>query len=64
MVVLCSGSNSNEEIFKAVTLEDLHHLCQLVEGKDGGLPWIQMMDKDTPNMSYQAWRREPKVAYV
>lgn len=42
-------------------MADLHHLWQLVEEKDGGLPWIQMMDRSTPTMSYKAWRREPKV---
>ncbi|XP_019435391.1 PREDICTED: uncharacterized protein LOC109341872 isoform X2 [Lupinus angustifolius] len=60
----CDGSsstlNSNEDISNTCTMEDLHHLYQLVEEKDGGLPWIQMMDRATPTMSYQAWRREPK----
>ncbi|KAF1865084.1 hypothetical protein Lal_00004458 [Lupinus albus] len=55
-----STLNSNEDISNTCTLEDLHHLYQLVEEKDGGLPWIQMMDRATPTMSYQAWRREPK----
>lgn len=45
-------------------MADLHHLWQLVEEKDGGLPWIQMMDRSTPTMSYKAWRREPKVRYL
>ncbi|OIW22030.1 hypothetical protein TanjilG_30303 [Lupinus angustifolius] len=62
--VKCDGSsstlNSNEDISNTCTMEDLHHLYQLVEEKDGGLPWIQMMDRATPTMSYQAWRREPK----
>lgn len=60
--VLCSASTTNEDTSSAVTMEDLHHLWQLVEVKDGGPPWIQMMDRSTPNMNYQAWRREPKVA--
>ncbi|XP_027357131.1 uncharacterized protein LOC113866489 isoform X2 [Abrus precatorius] len=51
---------SSEEISDAVRIDDLHHLWQLVEEKDGGLPWIQMMDRSTPTMSYKAWRREPK----
>jgi len=41
----------------------LHHLWLLVEEKDGGLPWIQMMDRSTPTMSYKAWQRQPKVCY-
>lgn len=45
----------------AVTSEDLDHLCKLVEMTDGGPSWHQMMDKSLPNMSYQAWRREPEV---
>lgn len=53
--------DSSEDNSNAVTTEDLHHLCKLVEEKDGGLPWIQMMDRSTPAMSYQAWRRDPKV---
>lgn len=44
-----------------VTEEDLEHLYQLVEVKDGGRPWIPMMERSTPNMSYQAWRRDPEI---
>ena len=47
-----------------VNKEDLEHLCQLVEMKDGGPPWIQMMDRSAPNMSYKAWQRDPKVSYL
>ncbi|KAJ7959428.1 StAR-related lipid transfer protein like [Quillaja saponaria] len=57
----CSASNLSEEISNAVTEEDLEHICQLVEEKDGGPSWIHMMDRSTPNMSYQAWRRDPKT---
>lgn len=42
--------------------EDLEHLCQLVEVKDAGPAWMQMMDRSTPTMYYQAWRRDPEVA--
>ncbi|KAE9604065.1 putative START-like domain-containing protein [Lupinus albus] len=55
-----SKSNSNSGISNVCTTEDFHHLFQLVEETDGGLPWIQMMDRSTLNMYYQAWRREPK----
>lgn len=37
--------------------EDLDHLWHLVERKDGGPTWKQMMDHSTSNMSYQAWQR-------
>ena len=40
---------------------DLEHLSKLVEEKDGGLPWIGMMEKSTSSMFYQAWKREPEV---
>lgn len=41
--------------------DDLEHLCQLVEVKDGGPAWSQMMDRSTPTMSYKAWKREPEI---
>ncbi|KAJ6724170.1 PROTEIN CP5 putative-RELATED [Salix viminalis] len=41
--------------------DDLEHLCKLVEVKDGGPAWIQMMDRSTPTMNYQAWRRDPET---
>lgn len=63
VILLCRAPNSSEETSNDLTVEDLHHLCQLVEEKDGGLPWIHMMDRSTPTMGYQAWRREPKVCY-
>ncbi|XP_010099429.2 uncharacterized protein LOC21386794 [Morus notabilis] len=44
-----------------VTEEDLEHLCLLVEMKDGGPTWIEMMDRSTPTMRYKGWRRDPKT---
>ena len=44
-----------------MTDEDLKHLCKLVEEKDGGPAWIHMMDRATPTMGYQAWRRDLEV---
>ncbi|CAN1299555.1 StAR-related lipid transfer protein 7, mitochondrial [Linum perenne] len=41
-----------------VSTDDLEYLSKLVEVKDGGPSWIQMMDRSTPTMSYQAWRRD------
>ncbi|KAF8379909.1 hypothetical protein HHK36_027374 [Tetracentron sinense] len=59
----CSSSSQLEREKSVVVTgeQDLEHLCQLVEVKDGGPAWIQMMDRSTPNMSYQAWRRDPET---
>ncbi|KAG6746565.1 hypothetical protein POTOM_048917 [Populus tomentosa] len=60
----CSKSQLNEEqsnVASQVTEEDLEHLYQLVEVKDGGPPWMHMMDRSTPTMSYKAWRRDLKT---
>ncbi|CAI0408924.1 unnamed protein product [Linum tenue] len=43
-----------------VSTDDLQYLAKLVEVKDGGPAWIQMMDRSTQTMSYQAWRRDPE----
>ncbi|PKA47706.1 hypothetical protein AXF42_Ash014483 [Apostasia shenzhenica] len=45
----------------AMTSGDLSYLSALVEVRDGGSAWIQMMDKTLPNMSYKAWRRDPEM---
>ncbi|KAG8661830.1 uncharacterized protein LOC110617309 isoform X2 [Manihot esculenta] len=60
----CSTSQQNEEqsnVANLVMEKDLKHLCQLIEMKDGGPTWIQMMDHSIPGMRYQAWRRHPKT---
>ncbi|XP_057951291.1 uncharacterized protein LOC131146043 [Malania oleifera] len=54
----CSMSKLEESF--VVPQTDFEHLYHLVELKDGGPTWIQMMDRSTPNMSYQAWRRDPE----
>ncbi|KAG5255311.1 Polyketide cyclase/dehydrase and lipid transport superfamily protein [Salix suchowensis] len=41
--------------------DDLEHLSKLLEVTDGGPAWIQVMDRSTPNMNYQAWRRDPET---
>ena len=41
--------------------DDLVHPFKLVEEKDGGPSWIQMMDRSTPTMNYRAWWRDPEV---
>ncbi|CAL0321063.1 unnamed protein product [Lupinus luteus] len=44
----------------SLTEQDLAHLCKLVDEKDDGPVWIEMMDRSTPTMSFQAWRRDPE----
>lgn len=48
----------NKEL--AVNSDDLQYLSALVETTDGGPAWIQMLEKNLPAMSYQAWRRDPE----
>eukprot|EP01018_Ginkgo_biloba_P013144 Gb_27588 [translate_table: standard] len=55
------GISHTGEDQPAVTIGDLEHLCCLLEVKDGGPVWHQVMDRSTPTMSYQAWRREPEI---
>ncbi|CAK9167463.1 unnamed protein product [Ilex paraguariensis] len=57
----CSSSQLEREKLGLVTEDDLEHLCRLVEEKDGGPAWIQMMDRSTATMSYKAWRRDPET---
>ncbi|XVF53288.1 hypothetical protein PTKIN_Ptkin05aG0087400 [Pterospermum kingtungense] len=61
----CSTCNTTPQLdegrISVVTKEDLKHLWHLVKMRDGGPTWIHMMNRSTPNMSYQAWRRDPKV---
>ncbi|KAL4362286.1 hypothetical protein GQ457_04G038080 [Hibiscus cannabinus] len=56
------SNSSSSQISKGkasfVTNEDLEHLCNLVEEKDGGPAWIHMMDCSTKTMYYQAWQRD------
>ncbi|KAL9240590.1 hypothetical protein vseg_014791 [Gypsophila vaccaria] len=59
----CSSSQLKggvERVDAAVDDSDLVHLHKVVEEKDGGPSWIQMMDRSTPTMSYRAWRRDPE----
>lgn len=62
--LLASSSQLKTENSVLVAEDDLEHLCQLVEVKDGGPAWIQMMDRSTPTMSYKAWRRDPDVSFL
>ncbi|XP_059442742.1 uncharacterized protein LOC132174978 [Corylus avellana] len=56
-----SSSRVDSEKSAPVTGEDLEHLYRLVEERDGGPAWIQMMDRSTATMGYQAWRRDPET---
>ncbi|XP_076957943.1 uncharacterized protein LOC143633548 [Bidens hawaiensis] len=56
-----SSSKLDGEIKNFVGEDDLKHISKLVNEKDGGPAWIEMMDKSTANMSYQAWRRDPET---
>ncbi|CAA0383391.1 unnamed protein product [Arabidopsis thaliana] len=47
-----------------VTEKDLEHLLHLLEAGNASFEWQSMMDKSTPNMSYQAWRHEPEIGPV
>ena len=58
---LSSSSQLKKEEGVVVTQEDLEHLCHLVDRTDGGPLWKHVMDRSTPNMSYQAWQRDPEV---
>ncbi|PSS32952.1 StAR-related lipid transfer protein like [Actinidia chinensis var. chinensis] len=57
----CGSSQLKKEEGVVVTQEDLEHLCHLVDRTDGGPPWKHVMDRSTPNMSYQAWQRDPET---
>ncbi|KAJ6297831.1 hypothetical protein OIU76_019024 [Salix suchowensis] len=56
-----SSSKIEKERTDLVMEDDLEHLSKLVEVTDGGPAWIQVMDRSTPNMNYQAWRRDPET---
>lgn len=58
IVDLIPPNRDNKEL--AVNSDDLQYLSALVETTDGGPAWIQMLVKNLPAMSYQAWRRDPE----
>jgi len=58
----CSNSRrASDEDHSVVSENDLDHFLHLLDGKDGELSWQSMMERNTPNMAYQAWRYEPEV---
>ncbi|XP_057958602.1 uncharacterized protein LOC131151374 [Malania oleifera] len=54
-----SGTAEREQ--DLVAANDLEHLWRLIEGKVGEMTWQNMMERTTPNFSYQAWRHEPEI---
>ncbi|KAG7547607.1 START domain [Arabidopsis suecica] len=58
------GSDNTTVTEDIVTENDLEHLLQLLEVGNAAMEWQSMMDKTTPNMSYQAWRHEPETGPV
>lgn len=61
-LVIGRSSEFQRESTIPVNEVDLQYISRLVTEKDGGPAWIQMMDRSTPTMSYQAWRRDLEVA--
>ncbi|KAJ4722607.1 StAR-related lipid transfer protein like [Melia azedarach] len=55
------GAGTAEREQDVVTENDLEHLLQLLEKKDGEMEWQSIMERSTPNMTYQAWRHEPET---
>ncbi|KAG2306683.1 hypothetical protein Bca52824_026431 [Brassica carinata] len=58
------GDKETEKEQEIVTEKDLKHLLHLLEAGNANMEWLSMMDKTTPNMSYQAWRHEPQTGPV
>ncbi|KAJ8763853.1 hypothetical protein K2173_003635 [Erythroxylum novogranatense] len=56
----CSSSQLEKEKSRLLATQDLETLYKLVEVKDGGPAWSQMMDRSTQTMGYRAWRRDPE----
>lgn len=58
----CSSSVVLKDEDHLLKDEDLKHLWQLVEKRDGGPPWKHMMDRSTPQMTFQAWQRDRETS--
>lgn len=54
----CGPSEGEQDI---VTEKDLEHLLHFLEDKIGDGAWQNLMERSTPNMTYQARRHEPEV---
>lgn len=64
MLFRSSKLKGKEQEHPVVDQGDLVHLFKIVEEKDGGPSWMQMMDRSTSTMSYRAWRRDPEVNFT
>ncbi|CAK9318704.1 unnamed protein product [Citrullus colocynthis] len=56
--VIANNEDGREQ--DIVTENDLDHLLQLLEGRNGEAEWQSMMQRSTPNFAYEAWRLEPE----
>ena len=66
MTCLCTSSTSDHiagQETLAVMEENLEQLCNILQAKDGGPTWNQVMDRSTPTMYYQSWHRDPEVVF-
>ena len=60
--LVAQKKNSPPSLAKSVIREgDFEDLRRLLQGKDGGLPWVLMMERSAPGFTCQAWRRDPQV---
>lgn len=53
---------ASDEEHNVVTENELEHFLHLLDGNDGEISWQSMMERNTPNMAYQAWRHDPENA--
>ncbi|XP_010527394.1 PREDICTED: uncharacterized protein LOC104804749 [Tarenaya hassleriana] len=63
-IVSRRSDESAENEQDVVTENDLEHLLNLLEVRNVDREWQSMMEKNTGNMSYQAWRHEPETGPV
>ncbi|XP_078436780.1 uncharacterized protein LOC144707516 [Wolffia australiana] len=55
-----SCGSESEQLRDSVTEKDLDHFLLLLDNNNGAAVWHHMMERTTPNMTYQAWRYEPE----
>ena len=66
MACLCTSSTSDHNAGQETLVvmdEDLEHLCNILQAKDGGPAWHPVMDRSTPTMYYQDWHHDPDVVF-
>lgn len=64
VVVDNDGEVLSEIAEEIVTAKDLDHLLDLLDETVNCRVWHNLMEKTTPNMSYQAWQHEPQVHFL